>query len=126
MVDPRSLGAQEMIVAVFRLAVCDIRGMAYGHDGPGRPRSVQSRHRRDASSFIASPWAAELADMAGIPIAEVRRRLRRSLDCETEVTANAHLDGGPISAHATAAVGAGAPPPDVAAFDDDVRRLLAG
>lgn len=126
MSDPRSLGAQEMIVAVFRLAVCDIRGMAYGHDGPGRPRSVRSRHCREASDFIASPWATELADMAGIPIAEVRRRLRRSVDHAPGVAADELLDDETVSVHATAAVGAGAPPLNVAACDGDAHRLLAG
>ena len=36
--DGRAEGARDLVLAIFRLAVCDYLGLSYGHDGPDRPR----------------------------------------------------------------------------------------
>jgi hypothetical protein len=58
-------GARHLILAVFRLAVCDYLGLSYGHDAPGRPRRICSPFAAEAGLFLASYWAAHLADLAG-------------------------------------------------------------
>jgi hypothetical protein len=77
--DPRSLGAQELLLALFRLAVCDLRGLAYGHDEPASNRRVRARHNAEAATFLRSVWASELADLAGLPIVELRQRAFRTV-----------------------------------------------
>jgi hypothetical protein len=74
-VDPRGLGAQELLTAVFRLALSDLLD-APEQAGCSRQRRRISQYGPDASAFISSEWATALADMGGIPIGEVRRRLR--------------------------------------------------
>jgi hypothetical protein len=66
-VDGRDLGAQELVIAVFRLAVADYLGITYGHDCPNRKRRKQGGNEADAATFLASPWAVYLGDMVGIP-----------------------------------------------------------
>ena len=61
------LGAQDLILAVFRLAVADYLGIWYGHDGPGRPaKRTKAPFRHDADMFLRSPWADDLGDLAGL------------------------------------------------------------
>ena len=57
-----TIGALELILAIFRLAVADYLGLAYGHYGAGRPRAVRPRHRADAELFLRGPWAVCLGD----------------------------------------------------------------
>src|SRR5215470_5347865 len=59
-------GARDLIVAVFRLAVADYMGLSYGHDGPGRSRSIRLPFRSDAAAFLASEWATMLAEKIGM------------------------------------------------------------
>ena len=73
--DGRDAGALELLLAVFRLAVCDATGLAYGHDDPAPPRPVAALHQTDALTFLHSTWGKHLADLAGLPIAEIRRRV---------------------------------------------------
>jgi len=72
--DPRSHGAQELLLALFRLAVCDLRGLAYGHDEPASNKRVRARYSAEAATFLRSVWASELADLAGLPIVALRQR----------------------------------------------------
>ena len=73
--DGRDAGAQELLLAVFRLAACDAIGLAYGHEDPAPPRPVSALHRADALAFLHSDWGKHLADLAGLPITEIRRRV---------------------------------------------------
>lgn len=70
-------GAIELIVAVFRLAVADYLGRSYGHDGSAATRSVASRNRPGAKVFLASAWAAYLADQIGLNASAIWREVRR-------------------------------------------------
>ena len=36
--DDRTETARDLVLAIFRLAVCDYLGLSYGHDGPDRSR----------------------------------------------------------------------------------------
>jgi len=36
--DDRTETARDLVLAIFRLAVCDYLGLSYGHDGPDRAR----------------------------------------------------------------------------------------
>ena len=58
--------AQDLVLAIFRLAVCDYLGTSYGHDGPDRQRHVPAAGRDEAATFLQSPWAAFLGDVAGV------------------------------------------------------------
>ena len=64
-------GAQDLVLAIFRLAVCDYLGLSYGHDGPDRKRRVLPTGRDEAASFLQSSWAMFLGDVAGVPAAIV-------------------------------------------------------
>ena len=74
--DPRSEGAKELLLAVFRLAVADYLGISYSHDGYAPTRGVRSRSRSEAESFLVSAWASCLADMAGFSASAVWREAR--------------------------------------------------
>jgi hypothetical protein len=69
--DGISEGARELIVAIFRMAVADYLGLAYGHDKPGRPRPVRPRYRADAELFLRGPWAACLGDWINLSASAV-------------------------------------------------------
>ena len=73
----RTEGARDLIVAIFRLAVADYMGLSYGHDGPGRPRSIRTPFRSDAAAFLASEWATRLADLVGLSSAMIWTEARR-------------------------------------------------
>jgi hypothetical protein len=76
-------GARDLVVAIFRLAVADCLGIAYGFDG-ARPakRTHGSRGPDDASDFLTSGWALHLGDLAGFSAAAVDRGVRaRSSAC---------------------------------------------
>jgi hypothetical protein len=67
--------AQELVLAIFRLAVADCLGRAYGHDGPCRPRRVENTDSLGAAAFLASPWADHLAGISGFSAVSVRNEL---------------------------------------------------
>ena len=59
--------ARELVLAVFRLAVADYQGVAYGHDGP-RPNKytrINPKVQSEAATFLTSQWATHLGDLAG-------------------------------------------------------------
>jgi hypothetical protein len=64
-VEGRVEGARDLVLAIFRLAVCDYLGLSYGHDQPGRPRRVCSVSTAEAALFLTSAWAGHLAELAG-------------------------------------------------------------
>jgi hypothetical protein len=76
--DGRTEAARDLVLAIFRLAVADFLGVAYGHDEPGRPRAVRPRHRADAELFLRGPWAACLGDWIGLQSSVVWAEARRS------------------------------------------------
>jgi len=76
--DPRVEGARDLILAVFRLAVADYLGIAYSHDGPGPQRRMRSSpFLAEAAVFLASGWAAYLADLVGLQAPAIWREARR-------------------------------------------------
>jgi hypothetical protein len=77
--DGRTEGARDLVLAIFRLAVCDYLGLSYGHDGPDRPRACRSRQDvAGARLFLTGAWAADLAEMAGFHSQLVWREARSS------------------------------------------------
>ena len=75
--DGRTEGARDVVLAIFRLAVCDYLGLSYGHDGPDRPRACRTRqHVVEAGLFLMGARAAQLAEMAGFRSALVMREAR--------------------------------------------------
>ena len=83
--DCRAVCARDLVLAVFRLAVADVVGMSYGHDGPIPKKLTRNRDLApEAAVFLTGPWAAHLADLAGFPLRTLRSRLQK-----------ADLDGSP-------------------------------
>lgn len=64
--DGRAEGARDLVLAIFRLAVCDYLGLSYGHDEPDRPRPCRTRDPDEVLLFLSGTWAADLAEMAGL------------------------------------------------------------
>jgi hypothetical protein len=80
-VDPRAEGAQDLILAVFRLAVADYLGIAYSHDGGGPMRRMRgSPFLGEAAIFLASVWAACLADLVGLQASAIWREVKKRAD----------------------------------------------
>ena len=73
MIDELTICAQDLVVAVFRLAVADYRGLYYGFDGPVPRRSCSSAYRDKAAGFLGGSWARHLGDVAGFSAARVWR-----------------------------------------------------
>ena len=83
----RSVGARELILAIFRLAVADYLGVSYDHDDPVRNRRVRAVHHADAEVFLRSPWAAYLADLVGLSSAAIWPEARRLLERDSTAAA---------------------------------------
>jgi len=62
----RAIGARDLIIAVFRLAVADSLGVWYGHDEPAPVKRTKRGLNVEADEFLRSPWAAYLADLVGL------------------------------------------------------------
>lgn len=76
--DPRVEGARDLILAIFRLAVADYLGHAFSHDGPGPLRRTRkAQFHAAARLFLASGWAAYLADLIGFDGGAIWREARR-------------------------------------------------
>lgn len=76
--DPRAEGSRDLILAIFRMAVADYLGIAYGHDGPGPIRPMRCRpFLAEAAAFLTSAWAAYLADLVGLYAPAIWREARR-------------------------------------------------
>jgi hypothetical protein len=86
LMDPDVECARELVLAIFRLAVADCMGVAYGHDGPGRPRRVARDYSSDASRFLDSSWAEHLADISGFSADAVRQQLQWPTACRVSAS----------------------------------------
>ena len=62
----RTIGARDLVLAVFRLAVADYLGLWYGHDEPAPLKRTKGAARTTAEAFLTSPWAKYLGDLVGI------------------------------------------------------------
>jgi hypothetical protein len=79
--DPRSVGARDLILAVFRLAVADYLGIAFNHDSAGPVR--RTRHASyvgPAGLFLAGAWSCYLADLVGLEGLAISREARKLAD----------------------------------------------
>jgi hypothetical protein len=77
-VDPRVEGARDLILAIFRLAVADYLGVAFSHDGLGPVRRTRrAPYVEQSSLFLASAWAAYLADLIGLHGSAIWREARK-------------------------------------------------
>ncbi|MDP9325716.1 MAG: hypothetical protein M3O87_04170 [Candidatus Dormibacteraeota bacterium] len=76
-------GCRDLVLAIFRLTVCDILGLRYGHDGPVRHQQLRRddcTRRRRALTFLVSERASDLADAAGFSAVAARTEVCRLLD----------------------------------------------
>ena len=67
MIEGLAICARDMVLAVFRLAVADYLGVAYGHDeaGPNKYTRIHPKVQSEAAKFLTSSWATHLGDLAG-------------------------------------------------------------
>ena len=73
----RAEGARDLVLAIFRLAVCDYLGLSYGHDGPDRTRACRTRPNvAEAGLFLTGARAAHLGEIAGFRSEVVWREAR--------------------------------------------------
>jgi hypothetical protein len=77
MEDGRAIGARDLILAVFRLAVADYLGMWYGHDEPAPVKRTKGGFHSEAEGFLRSSWATYLGDLVGIQANAVWRDTQR-------------------------------------------------
>jgi hypothetical protein len=77
MEDGRAIGARDLILAVFRLAVADYLGVWYGHDEPAPVKRTKGTFRSPAEEFLLSSWAVYLGDLVGIRADAVWRDTER-------------------------------------------------
>jgi hypothetical protein len=83
--DGRAEGARDLVLAIFRLAVCDYLGLSYGHDRPDRPRACRTRqYVTEAGLFLTGVWAAHLAEFAGFRSVVVWREARSARGAMTD------------------------------------------
>jgi hypothetical protein len=71
--DGRTIGARDLILAVFRLAIADYLEVSYGHDEPAPMRHTGGGFRAEAEGFLHSSWADYLGDLIGIEAKAIRR-----------------------------------------------------
>ena len=71
------IGARDLVLAIFRLAVADYLGVCYGHDEPGPYKRIHGTFQFEGSEFLQSPWAAHLADLAGVSVHVVWKEAQR-------------------------------------------------
>ena len=77
MLEDLAVCARDLVLAVFRLAVADHLGVCYGHDEPGPNKRTKGSFQGDAADFLASAWAAHLADLAGFSVDAVWKEAQR-------------------------------------------------
>jgi hypothetical protein len=77
MEEGRAIGARDLILAVFRLAVADYLGVWYGHDEPAPVKRTNGTFRSHAEEFLVSYWAVYLGDLVGIQAKAVWRDTER-------------------------------------------------
>lgn len=90
--DPRIEGGRDLILALFRLAVADYLGLAFSHDGPGPVRRTRrAQYVEQAGLFLASAWAAYLADLIGLNGSAIWREARKLAACHCERVSRASI-----------------------------------
>ena len=77
MEDGRAIGARDLILAVFRLAVADYLGVWYGHDEPAPVKRTKGGFHSEAEGFLRSSWAEYLAELVGIQANAIWRDTER-------------------------------------------------
>lgn len=77
MEEGRAIGARDLILAVFRLAVADSLGVWYGHDEPAPMKRTKGGVHAEADEFLRSPWAACMADLVGMRSKAIWRDVHR-------------------------------------------------
>jgi hypothetical protein len=77
MEDGRAIGARDLILAVFRLAVADHLGVWYGHDEPAPVKRTKGSFHSEADEFLRGSWAEYLGDLVGIQARAIRRDAER-------------------------------------------------
>jgi hypothetical protein len=83
--DPRIEGARDLILAIVRLAVADYLGLAFSHDGLGPVRRTRRAPYAEGSGlFLASAWAAYLADLIGLDGRAIWREARKLGESECD------------------------------------------
>lgn len=76
--DPRAECGRDLILAIFRLAVADYLGLAFSHDGMGPVRRTRrAPYIEQSGLFLASAWAAYLADLIGLNGSAIWREARK-------------------------------------------------
>jgi hypothetical protein len=83
MTDPRDEGARELIIAIFRLAVCDFLGISYSHDQVAPARTTKYPAPHGSALFLSGAWATHLADLVALSGPAIwceARRLRDAID----------------------------------------------
>ena len=87
MIEGLAICARDLILAVFRLAVADYLGVAYGHDAPGPCKRTGTDHKVQAKAgdFLVSPWASQLADLAGFSAQTVWKEAQQQRLHENEL-----------------------------------------
>jgi hypothetical protein len=88
-VEGRTEGARDLVLAIFRLAVCDYLGRSFGHNEPARPRRVRRCFGPEATLFLTSAWAGHLAEMAGFRAELVWREARAMKSTKPEALGSA-------------------------------------
>lgn len=88
--------ARDLVIAVFRLAVSDSLGLAYGHDAPARTLTIVSRTSSEARAFLDSPWADHLADISGFSADSVRQELARRSGARRSDRSHQHVRCRPV------------------------------
>ena len=58
--------SRDLVLAIFRLAVSDYLGIAYGHDEPGPMKCTVRSRNQEAELFLKSPWCSYLCDLIGL------------------------------------------------------------
>lgn len=93
---PIEEGCQLLVVAIFRLAVCDLIGVSYNHEATRSRRIRRRDDSQEALLFLRSHWARELGELACIPVDEVvansLRLSRRSCAAAPPLTSSGTTD----------------------------------
>jgi len=77
LVEGRTIGARDLVLAVFRLAVADYLGLCYGHDEPAPVKRTNGALRSEAHEFLLSSWAIYLGDLVGVQARAIWRDAER-------------------------------------------------
>ncbi len=77
MEDELAIGARNLVLAILRLAVADYLSVCYVHDEPAPYKRSHGGFHFEGAEFLRSPWAAHLADLAGVSVYVVWKEAQR-------------------------------------------------